>query len=771
MITDFEKLMEDMLWRHHRATLQNASPMQLHDAIAQAVREQVYNQWRTPSEEKRAAYFSAEFLMGRMIFSNLQAMGLTDTVTRILDKHGADMRLLETAGDAALGNGGLGRLAACYLDAAATQNMPLDGYGIRYRYGIFKQYFEDGFQKETADDWLKAGDAWSERREDERVQVSFGDQTVWAVPYDMPIIGYGGKTVNNLRLWQAEAITPFDFTAFNAQKYDAAFSARNRAESISAVLYPNDNTPRGKVLRLKQQYFFVSASLQDILSRFANSGKNWAQLPQAIAIQLNDTHPVVAIPECIRLLTAVYDQPFDTALDLAHKVFAYTNHTLMPEALETWPISMFRRVLPAVFPVVKEMQKHLRKTLRAQGVTDFDAYDILTDDTLHMARMAVYVSHTVNGVAPIHSDLLKSRVLPAWHRLYPDRFCNITNGITQRRWLGVANPALASLITERIGDAWLYDLDALSALKAYADDADMLTALRDIRTQKKKALAGYLAKHCGVQMRWDFLVDTQVKRLHEYKRQLLNALSILDTYFCLKDGTLTDYTPTVYLFGAKAAPGYYRAKAIIKCINEISRLIAGDDTVNDRMQVIFVPDYSVSVAEKIVPATDISEQISTAGTEASGTGNMKFMLNGALTLGTWDGANIDIIERAGRENAFVCGMTVEEIEEMRDKYVPKSLLKSQPRLRRVVEALIDGTLDDGGSGIFADLHRALTEEGDRYFVLADFADYTAARTQANLTHRDSKTFFKMGLHNIANAGYFSADRAVKEYANRIWHIG
>ena len=490
-------------------------------------------------------------------------------------------------------------------------------------------------------------------------------------------------------------------------------------------------------------------------------------------MQLNDTHPVIAIPELIRLL-AEEGVDFDTALAIARRVFAYTNHTIMPEALETWDIALFRQVLPELYPIVRRLQQTLRQELGKMGVTDFAPFDILCDRRVHMARMALFGSHAVNGVAAIHTELLKTRVLPDWYRLFPTHFRNVTNGITQRRWLALANPELSAIITARIGDGWLTHLEKLRGLEKHTDDPRLSEQLRFMRQQKKKQLAAYMEKKSGLLLRWDFLLDVQIKRLHEYKRQLLNAFSILDIYFRLKDGELPDFQPTAFLFGAKAAPGYRRAKAIIKYINEISRMIANDAAVSDRMQVLFVPDYGVSYAEKLIPAADISEQISTAGTEASGTSNMKFMLNGAVTLGTYDGANIEIVEHAGIENNYIFGATVEELQALRPHYDPQALLKQNDRLRRVVETLIDGTLSDDGTGMFAELYRSLTEadwqQADHYYLFGDFDAYCAARLRANADSVHTEGFFKKSLHNIAGAGYFSADRAVLEYAHEIWTL-
>ncbi len=775
MIKNFEQDVETLLRLAYHTTAEQATATQLYNAVSQAAMARVHGLWQAPKSGKRAAYFSAEFLVGRVVEANLLNLGLLEQTRDWLAKHGVSAAVFEEIEDAALGNGGLGRLAACFLESAATHDIPLDGYGIRYRYGLFKQYFEEGFQREAADDWTAFGDPWSVRREDERVQVTFADETVWAVPYDSPVIGYGGNTVNTLRLWQAEAVNDFDFSLFNAQKYEQAVRARNKAERISAVLYPNDDTNAGKKLRLKQQYFFSSASLQDMLRKYkAQHGTDFSQLPQAYAVQLNDTHPTIAIPELLRLLE-LEGVPFDTALGLVRKTFAYTNHTIMPEALETWSVPLFRAVVPQVYRYVVKLQKALQAELKQKGVTDLDRYAITDGERVYMARLAIFATHSTNGVARIHSELLKSTALPEWYAVYPERFQNKTNGITQRRWLALANPALAQLVTDTIGDNWLTKPTALKALEPFADDTAFLEKFAAVRAQNKARLAAYVREHEGVELRQDALYDVQIKRLHEYKRQLLNAFAVLDTYFGLKDGTITEFTPTVYLFGAKAAPGYFRAKGIIKFINEIAALIQSDAAVNEKMQVLFVSNYNVSYAEKLIPAADISEQISTAGTEASGTGNMKFMLNGALTLGTYDGANIEIVEQAGEENNYIFGARVEELAALREQYDPTALLAAQPRLKRVVETLVDGTFDDGGTGMFRELYTSLTEgaswhKPDHYFLLHDFAAYCDTRLRANRDYRDREAFMRKGVLNMANAGQFSSDRTIREYAKEIWDV-
>lgn len=772
-----QEQIDRILEEDYQQRIETASTVQLYQAVSRAAMHQLASGGATPTDGKRVGYFSAEFLMGRMIYANLLNLGILEEVRDLLAARGVDIGIFEEIEDAALGNGGLGRLAACFLDSAATQGIPLDGYGIRYRYGLFKQTFENGFQQESADDWTRFGDPWSVRREEDTVQVSFRGETVNAVPYDMPIIGFGGKTANTLRLWQAEAIKPFDFQLFNAQKCAAAVRERDKAEAISSVLYPNDNTDPGKRLRLKQQYFFSSASLQDILRKYRRTGNEMTRLADKVAIQLNDTHPTVSIPELVRLLCEEDGMPFEKALETAKAVFAYTNHTIMPEALERWNASLFRSVLPKVYPYVLRIDEALKKDLTAAGFEGEaqKAYRIVDGDAIHMARLAIYATHSTNGVARLHTEILKRDALPEWYALFPERFNNKTNGITQRRWLALANPELSALVTEAVGPEWITDLNRLKGLENYRDDGSYLDRFAAVKTRKKEQLAAFIQQQEGIQVPSSFLFDVQVKRLHEYKRQLLNAFSILDTYYGLKDGRITDFTPTLYLFGAKAAPGYFRAKGIIKYIHEVGRLINSDPDVADRMRVVFVHNYNVSYAEKIIPAADVSQQISTAGTEASGTSNMKFMLNGAVTLGTYDGANVEIVQQAGEENNYIFGARVEEIESLRDSYDPRALLEREPRIRRVVDSLVDGTFSDGGTGMFQDLYASLLEGAswhrpDNYFLLYDFLPYCDARLRTNRDYADRRTFTQKCLMNTANAGIFSSDRTIQEYARDIWQV-
>ena len=776
--------LSDSLTTDYQTNIASANPQQLHQAVAELVMNRLSHSWIESmdrhSRSKRAYYFSAEFLVGRAVYNNLLAMNMQQEVSDYLRESGRDLNDLEEIEDAALGNGGLGRLAACFLDSAATQNYPLDGYGIRYKFGLFEQKFINGFQTEASDNWTRFGDPWSVRREEDSVLVHFAGQTVRAVPYDMPVIGYGGKNINTLRLWQSEAIEEFDFDKFNEQKYDQAVAGKNRAEDISRVLYPNDSTDKGKALRIRQQYFFCSASIQDILRRHtAKYGSNFDNFSSLYAIQLNDTHPTVAICELIRILCDDYGMDFEEAFAVAKKTFNYTNHTVMAEALEKWDYQLYRSVLPRICDIIKKIDKRMLREFESKGTkysSRIDSCRILTCGNICMASLAIYCSGTVNGVAKIHTEILKNDVLKDWYTLYPDMFQNKTNGITQRRWLALCNPELSALLTRLLGnDGWIKDLSLLRNLEKYADDDAVLDEFADIKYKKKQQLSSYILEKEGIEIPPHFVYDIQIKRLHEYKRQLLNAFSILDIYFGIKDGRIRDFTPTAFIFGAKAAPGYVRAKGIIKFINEIAALVNEDEEVNDRIRVVFVQNYNVSYAEKIVCAADLSEQISTAGTEASGTGNMKLMLNGAPTLGTFDGANVEIVAEAGLENNYIFGATVEEIALSAADYNPRELYENNPRIRRILDTLTDGTLSDGGTGVFLDLYNSILEgaswhKPDQYYLLLDFESYMEAKIRAVSEYQDRRVFVKKAFMNTVRAGYFSSDRTIEEYAREIWEI-
>ncbi len=765
--------------------VEELTPSELHLALGKVVMGEIAPNWAKSkakhNSERRAYYFSAEFLMGRMMYNNLYCLGILDEVTKLLKKKGIDINVFEEIDDAALGNGGLGRLAACYLDSAATQEVPLDGYGIRYKYGLFKQLIKDGYQVEVADNWQRFKDPWCVRREDEAVTVSFKDQTVKAVPYDMAVIGCKTDNINTLRLWQAEAVNEFDFTAFNNTEYDRAVKEKNDAENISKVLYPNDNKYEGKVLRLKQQYFFCSASLQDIMRRYkAKHGTDFSHFAEENAIQLNDTHPVSCVPELVRLLE-LEGMGFDEAFEIARRTCSYTNHTVLSEALEKWSADLMTQVIPEIYDIICLIANKCQEELIAKGINNEmrAKMRIIDGNAVHMARLATYAGTYVNGVAELHTKILKKDLLKEWYQVYPERFLNKTNGITQRRWLGLCNPELSELITDKVGsDEWLTDLSKLGVLNGCLDGRT-INRFNKIKAKKKEQLAAYIKKMDGFDINPDTIFDVQVKRLHEYKRQLLNAFSIMAIYFRIKEGKLPNWTPTTFIFGAKAAPGYARAKAIIKYITEIANLVNNDPDTKDKLQVYFISNYNVSYAEKIVVAADISEQTSTAGLEASGTGNMKFMLNGAVTLGTWDGANIEIAECAGVENEYIFGARVEDLDRIKEEgYDPAGLLEQNPELKRVINTLIDGTFDDDGAqgeGSFRELHHALTKgthwhDPDHYFLIQDLPDYIETKIRANADYADRKEFGKKCLLNVANAGKFSSDRAILEYANEIWHV-
>ena len=766
-----------------KETVKNCStPQELHEAIGNAVMEYAKTNWdksRTAHRNsRRACYFSMEFLVGRAVYNNLLCLGILDETEKVLGEMGHSLSELEEIEDAALGNGGLGRLAACFLDSAASLDLPLDGYGIRYKYGLFKQGIENGFQTETADDWTKYGDPWSVRNDNETVEIHYADQTVKAVPYDMPIFGCKTPHVSTLRLWQAEAVNEFDFDLFNRQQYMDAAKEKIYAENISKVLYPNDDTREGKKLRLKQQYFFCSASLQDIIKKHLDRFGSVDNIADSITVQLNDTHPVISIPEFIRLMKN-NGLDFDKAFALAKKVFNYTNHTVMPEALEKWDCGLMEEILPEVYSIILQINEKLIAEMYSKDKTpdEINKIKIVRNGVVNMADMAVYCSSYVNGVAEIHTQILKDTVLKDWYSIYPERFQNKTNGITQRRWLALCNPELSKLITELLGnEKWMTDLSELKKISGYSEQEDTVKRFMDIKKANKKKLADYIKEKEGIQIDPNSIFDIQIKRLHEYKRQLLNAFSILYIYFGIKSGEIINMNPVTFIFGAKSAPGYRRAKAIIKFINEIANLVDNDPEVSRFVKVVFVSNYNVSYAEKLIPAADISEQISTAGTEASGTGNMKLMLNGAVTLGTYDGANIEIVQEAGEENNYIFGARVEDLEKIMPEYDSRKILAENPKIERVVRTLIDGTFSDGGSGDFRELYFSLTDGAswhspDNYYLLGDLESYVFEKLKCIGDFGDKKLIGKKMWLNMANAGKFSSDRTIDDYAKNIWHIG
>ncbi len=763
------KWTEAQLKYTYDVSLQEATPQELHEALGQAVMMAISDNWNnskhTRLHQRKAYYISAEYLIGRLVYSNLYNLGILDEMKQLFAARGVDLAVLEDVEDAALGNGGLGRLAACFLDSAASCDIPLSGYGLRYKFGLFKQSFDaEGSQKENADDWSKFGDPWSYRRYNHTVKVKFPDHTVLAVPYDVPVIGYGTQNINTLRLWQCEAEEELDFNAFNDQDYLRALTQKNKAEDITRVLYPNDSTWEGKRLRIKQQYVLSSASLQDMIRTFKTAhGKDLSHFADYYAVQLNDTHPAMSIPELIRLLMAE-GMDFEQSFQIAQRTFSYTNHTIMGEALEKWPLDLLGSVVPEIVEIIKRLDARLK--------SENPNLYIIKDNTAHMANLSIYVGSYINGVAEIHSQILKDDVFKDWYHMFPQRFQNKTNGVTPRRWMGLCNPELTQLIKYRIGGDFLKDMEKLQKLKPMIDD-DMVRQFNAVKRLKKEQLCRIIAEKEGVQLNPDFIFDVQVKRLHEYKRQLLNALSVVDIYFRLKNGELPDFQPMAVIFGAKSAPGYARAKAIIRYINRIAKVINNDPAVADKLKVVFVQNYNCSYAEHIIPAADISEQISPAGTEASGTGNMKLMLNGAVTLGTLDGANVEIVKEAGIENEYIFGLSVAEINAGKDAYRARGVYEHNPNVRRAVDTLVNGFVptDDAQKELYhALLDGASWHKADHYYLLWEFDGYVKAKLQANRDYADRLNFGRKCLMNIASGAKFSSDRTIKQYAEEIWHI-
>ncbi len=713
--------------------------------------------------QKRAAYFSAEFLPGNLTTQSLAALGLEDLCRRTLADVGLSFSLLEQGPDPALGNGGLGRLAACLLDAAAVQDIPLDGYGIRYRYGLFSQKIQNHTQVEEPDLWQK--DCPFEKAHPDQTEViAFGDESVLAVPYDIPIVG--PNRINRLRLWDCEPICPVCFNTFANGRFSEAFAPSHRAAAISAFLYPPDDTDAGKELRLKQEYFFSAASIGSLLADFRKTGQPVNALPDFLQIQLNDTHPAVAVLELLRRLCEDDLLDFEAAFQLAFSVFSYTNHTVMAEALECIDDALFARILPRVYPYAVWLNNQLRRS--EKKCEKGETFSLQKNGKWQMADLAVYTSHRVNGVAEIHSNLIRETIFSKWNTLYPDRFINITNGISHRRFLCLANPELSHFADARIGPEWRQDLPLLAQLKNFQNAAD-LTELRKIKQTKKEQLSRFLKEEKSIDVNPSFLFSMQIKRIHEYKRQLLNILAVLGLYLDLKNGRLTNFHPTVFFFSGKAAPGYFLAKEIIRFIGAVSDLLKKDETARRFLQVVFVPDYNVKTAMKLIPAADLSEQLSTAGTEASGTGNMKLSLNGAPTIGTLDGANIEIFRFAGEENNFVFGATKEELDSLYD-YDPMNIYYTNERIRLVVDLLKDGTLGNF-EGLFASL---LWGNGgntaDHYKVLMDYPSYYQARLTANTAYQDQNAFARMSLCNIAAGSHFSADATIAQYQKKVWHL-
>ncbi|MGL4652827.1 glycogen/starch/alpha-glucan phosphorylase [Cetobacterium sp.] len=766
-------------------SIDEANSFEIYQSLSKVLLDNISKNWLETRKkyegEKQAFYFSAEFLMGRALGNNLINLGVQEEVTQVLKEISLDINSVEAAEeDAGLGNGGLGRLAACFMDSLVTLNLPGTGYGIKYKNGIFKQKIENGFQIETPETWLRYGDVWTVARPFDEVIVEFGDSKVRAVPYDMPIIGYGTDNVNTLRLWEAKAIEELDLKEFNDQNYEKALENVNRAEDITRILYPNDSTNEGKKLRLKQQYFFTSASLQDIVRKFKKlHGDDFKRLPEFVSIQLNDTHPVIAIPELMRILTDVEGLLWKDAWAIVEKTFAYTNHTILSEALEKWWIGLYEEVVPRISAITERIHYQFLNLLEEKYPEDRarrERMSIIQGDLIHMAWLAIYGSFATNGVAALHTDILKHIELKEWYELFPEKFLNKTNGITQRRWLLQCNPQLSNLITELIGDGWITDFSQMKNLEKYSADKNVIDRFLSIKSEKKKELADYIERTSGVKINPDSIFDIQIKRLHEYKRQLLNILHILDLYYRLKENPEMKIHPVTYIFGAKSAPGYMRAKGTIRLINEIADLVNNDLDIKDMIKIVFIENYNVSAAQYLFPAADISEQISTAGKEASGTGNMKFMINGALTFGTLDGANVEIVEESGIENNYIFGLKVEDVERMKKEgYNPYVPYNETPGLKRVVEALIDGTLDDKGTGYYKELYNSLMKgaswhKADQYFVLEDFAEFRRVQEKINKEFLDRESWGEKAWLNISNGGKFSSDRTIAEYAEEIWNI-
>ena len=780
---------------------ETAQPYDYYVALAYAVRDVIVDRMiatqKTYHEQdvKRVYYLSLEYMLGRLLRNNLVCLGLWRECRERLTALGLDAdALCEIEPDAGLGNGGLGRLAACYLDSATTLGLPFMGYGIRYEYGIFQQDIVNGWQFERPDYWLRFGSPWEIPRPEFACPVRLyghvepttdakgryrpawrGFRTVIGLPYDVPIVGCGGEQVNILRLWSATAPETFDLGAFNRGGYVEAVREQALSETISKVLYPSDETDAGRELRLVQQYFFVACTLSDIIRRYEKTHDNFDAFPQKAVVQLNDTHPALAIAELMRVLVDERSLPWERAWKLTRTTFAYTNHTLLHEALERWPVPLLRKIVPRHLEIIFELnQRFLDGEVQPRWPGDAGrrrALSLIEEgqvQTVRMANLAIVGSHHVNGVAALHTNLLRTRVVPDFAELWPEKFINVTNGVTPRRWLAVCNPALAAAITRRIGDGWLTDLDRLRGLEPLADDPEFQAEIRAIKHDNKQRLGQWLQRRTGLALSPDALFDVQVKRLHEYKRQLLNLLGVVIRYLRLRDNPTADAVPRVVLFGAKAAPAYSRAKLIIKLINEVARTINHDARVADKLRVLFVPNYSVSLAERIIPAADLSEQISTAGTEASGTGNMKFALNGALTIGTLDGANIEIRDAVGAENFFLFGLTADEVAARRPVYDPWKTYFGDAALRRALHAISDGEFTAREPGLFRPVLHWLTHEHDHYLLLADCASYLAAQERVDALWRDPAACTRAVILNIARMGYFSSDRAVREYAEHIW---
>ena len=790
-----------------RKEVEEATPQQLFQAVSYAVKEAIIDDWLATQKQyekddpKTVYYMSMEFLLGRALGNNLINMTAYKEVKEALEEMGIDLNVIEDQEpDPALGNGGLGRLAACFLDSLATLGYASYGCGIRYRYGMFKQKIRDGYQVEAPDNWLKDGNPFELRRPEYAKEVRFGgnirveyDETgkthfvqenyesVMAIPYDYPIIGYGNHIVNTLRIWDAEAIVDFQLDSFDRGDYHKAVEQENLAKNIVEVLYPNDNHIAGKELRLKQQYFFVSASIQAAITKFKKKHGDISKLPEKVTFQMNDTHPTVAVAELMRILLDEENLGWNEAWDITTKCCAYTNHTIMAEALEKWPIDLFSRLLPRIYQIIQEIDRRFIAQVRAQYPGNEEKVKkmaILMDGQVKMAHLAIVAGYSVNGVAKLHTEILKNQELKDFYQMMPEKFNNKTNGITQRRFLMHANPLLADWVTEKLGTKeWITDLSKMSGLKEWLDDEEALKEFMTIKFKNKERLAAYIKEHNGVEVDPRSIFDVQVKRLHEYKRQLLNILHVMYLYNQIKEHPEMSFYPKTYIFGAKASAGYIRAKEIIKLINSVADVINNDRSINGKLKVVFIEDYRVSNAELIFAAADISEQISTASKEASGTGNMKFMMNGAPTLGTMDGANVEIVDEVGIDNAFIFGLSADEVinYEQNGGYNPYDIYNNDPDIHRVVDQMVDGTYSNGDTEMYRDLYNSLLNNqggarADMYFILKDFRSYADAQARAMEAYKDKEKWAKMALKNTACCGKFSADRTIQEYVDDIWHL-
>ena len=795
----FKKELESNVRMLFRRKLEEATPQQIYQAVAYSVKDDIIDNWiethkaYEKQDKKMVYYMSMEFLMGRALGNNMINLLCYDDVRETLEELGLDLNLIEDQEpDAALGNGGLGRLAACFLDSLATLGYPAYGCGIRYRYGMFKQKIENGYQVEVPDNWLKYGNPFEIKRDEYAVEVKFGGyvdvemhngrqkfvqkgyQSVRAVPYDMPIVGYGNHIVNTLRIWDAEAINNFNLDSFDKGEYQKAVEQENLARTICEVLYPNDNHMAGKELRLKQQYFFISASVQRAIAKYKETHDDIRKFHEKVTFQLNDTHPTVAVAELMRILVDEEGLEWDEAWEITRKTCAYTNHTIMAEALEKWPIELFSRLLPRVYQIVEEINR--RFVIEIQN--KYPGYQekirkmaILYDGQVRMAHLAIAGSYSVNGVARLHTDILKKRELKDFYEMMPEKFNNKTNGITQRRFLLHGNPLLASWVTDKIGDDWITNLDHLKHLKVYVDDEKCQQEFMNIKYQNKVRLAKYIKEHNGIDVDPRSIFDCQVKRLHEYKRQLMNILHVMYLYNEIKAHPDMDIVPRTFIFGAKAAAGYYTAKLTIKLINAVADKINNDPSINGKIKVVFIEDYRVSNAELIFAAADVSEQISTASKEASGTGNMKFMLNGALTLGTMDGANVEIVEEVGKENAFIFGLSADQVMEYEKNgnYNPRDVYNNNQDVRQVLTQLVNGFYSPENPELFRALYDALLEK-DTYFTLLDFDSYKEAHNRIDAAYRDEEHWARTAMLQTASAGKFSSDRTIEEYAKEMWHL-